>query len=497
MRHMAAFHPPWSALLSALGAGRRLAGHHDAHRGADARRRFDRDAASQHAGDDVVDDVHAQSRAALAHLGGEEGIEDVAQHLVRHADAVVGEHQLQKAVAQLGGAYRHHAGVAAVEGVGERVVDQVIQHLVPAARIRVERDAVRDLHPHRAVGAAQPRHVGGGGVVHRRQQVEHAALVAGLVDGDLLERGDQQRRLVQRARYQAAGQAYFFQVGVERGAPQRAAVDHLLEFGHAVASDVAASRLLPIGVLSSCAMPATSDPSEAIFSAASSSLCVRRSVSSAALRSRLACSSAAERSSTRLSSSPFKSRSSRLALSSSVRSSSAQMMAAWPSSTSEEDQMATLPTAPSGNTTPATAPCTAPSVWYMAQMRSRSTGLAQNVTSLERLPMRSSAVAPKMRITAWLAVMMRPCWSDTVSGSGVMSNSVLKRASDSDRRSSDCSSCAMRSRSVALIALSERENTSISSPPWSGSGTSAAPCAACFDWPVSASSRRPMPCVKA
>src|SRR5471032_1676124 len=68
MRHMAAFHPPWSALLSALGAGRRLAGHHDAHRGADARRRFDRDAASQHAGDDVVDDVHAKSLTALAIL---------------------------------------------------------------------------------------------------------------------------------------------------------------------------------------------------------------------------------------------------------------------------------------------------------------------------------------------------------------------------------------------------------------------------------------------
>jgi hypothetical protein len=45
----------------------------------------------QDAGDDVIDDIHTQTGTALPHLGGEEGIEDLAQRARSHADAVIDE----------------------------------------------------------------------------------------------------------------------------------------------------------------------------------------------------------------------------------------------------------------------------------------------------------------------------------------------------------------------------------------------------------------------
>ena len=57
------------------------------------------DLPAQQRGDDVVADRQPQAAAALAQLGGEEGVEDAAQVLGRDAAAVVGEAHQHPAVA--------------------------------------------------------------------------------------------------------------------------------------------------------------------------------------------------------------------------------------------------------------------------------------------------------------------------------------------------------------------------------------------------------------
>src|SRR5438128_11683287 len=61
--------------------------------------------------DDAVGDPQAQARALTAALGGEEGLEDVRQHLLGDAAAVVGDLDADAAV----GDQRAEAGVAAVD----------------------------------------------------------------------------------------------------------------------------------------------------------------------------------------------------------------------------------------------------------------------------------------------------------------------------------------------------------------------------------------------
>src|SRR5262249_27742009 len=46
---------------------------------------------AQGAGDEIIDDVQAETRAAAAAAGGEERLEGTPLHVLAHADAVVGE----------------------------------------------------------------------------------------------------------------------------------------------------------------------------------------------------------------------------------------------------------------------------------------------------------------------------------------------------------------------------------------------------------------------
>ena len=79
-------------MRSGRSGGQRLGGlkrQHDHELGALAGLALDLDAAAEQAGDDGVHDVQTQAGTALAHLGGEEGVEDLAQRDLVHAAAIV------------------------------------------------------------------------------------------------------------------------------------------------------------------------------------------------------------------------------------------------------------------------------------------------------------------------------------------------------------------------------------------------------------------------
>src|SRR5262245_52866166 len=63
----------------------------DAEAGAPAEPRFEGHATAQLLGDEVEDDVQAESGAALVAAGGEERVERTPLGLIAHADAVVGD----------------------------------------------------------------------------------------------------------------------------------------------------------------------------------------------------------------------------------------------------------------------------------------------------------------------------------------------------------------------------------------------------------------------
>src|SRR5262245_37171129 len=100
----------------------------DAEAGAPAEPRFERHAATQLLGDEVEDDVQAEPGAALVAAGGEEGIEGATLGLLAHADAVVGDEDVD-VVAHLPRLDDDAAGAAIGKGVDHAIEEQIGEHL--------------------------------------------------------------------------------------------------------------------------------------------------------------------------------------------------------------------------------------------------------------------------------------------------------------------------------------------------------------------------------
>lgn len=101
--------------------------------------------AAEHFAGELVGEVQAEAAATLTAAGGEERIEHLLDILWRDADTVVGDFDAQPAhFVGRPGAQFERAGMF-TEGVGEGVVDQVLQDLTERAGEAVEFDAGGDL----------------------------------------------------------------------------------------------------------------------------------------------------------------------------------------------------------------------------------------------------------------------------------------------------------------------------------------------------------------
>jgi len=149
------------------------------------------EAAAQYADGNIVRYRQAQTRAAAAQTGSEEGVENPRQDRRRHADAVIVKTHFDLAVAAGAGTDAQVALVAAGKGVEHGVLDQVADDLAQGAWIAVAVQAARHFNGDvpRQVFEGWPE--GGDDIVHQGAQVELAALLGGLIDGDLLETADQ------------------------------------------------------------------------------------------------------------------------------------------------------------------------------------------------------------------------------------------------------------------------------------------------------------------
>src|SRR5450830_1216016 len=195
--------------------------------------------------DQVVDDVQAQSRAALPPPGREKGIEDAVDDLGSDAGAVVGHFHFHHLAAQAG-AHVDAPALVGAEGVLDTIQQQVGQDLGKGARVGVEGDvkvgaavAVRLVAQH-DLRALQFRPQAGDDLVHVSHQGKRAACMLSVASFN---------------------------------------TDALV-------------RTMPTGVLTSWATPATRPPSEASRSACSSDSWVRRKSAMAAAVWRADCRAA-------------------------------------------------------------------------------------------------------------------------------------------------------------------------------------------------------------
>src|SRR4051812_11481977 len=102
---------------------------HDADARSRARLALQHDSAAEMAGDNAVDDVQSQPRATLVAAGGEERIERLAPDILAHAAAVIGKNDLDVVVVIGPRRDAYGAGAAVGKGVGDRIEEQVGQHL--------------------------------------------------------------------------------------------------------------------------------------------------------------------------------------------------------------------------------------------------------------------------------------------------------------------------------------------------------------------------------
>src|SRR5450830_1345320 len=247
--------------------------------------------------DQVVDDVQAQSRAALPPPGREKGIEDAVDDLGGDAGAVVGHFHFHHLAAHAG-AHVDAPALVRAEGVLDTIEQQVGQDLGKGARVRVEGDvkvgaafAVRLVAQH-DLRALQFRpqagddlvHVGHQGNGRRASLVWSTAICLKLwISWAARCALFMMRRALSAAVSRKRSTVDFFR-------PSACTAACMLSV--ASFNTDALVRTMPTGVLTSWATPATRPPSEASRSACSSDSWVRRKSAMAAAVWRADCRAA-------------------------------------------------------------------------------------------------------------------------------------------------------------------------------------------------------------
>ena len=261
---------------------------------------IDRNLATQHPGDQVVNDVQTEATAAPAELGGKERIENARLVRRRNADAVISDGELEMGRRRASRENADASTLTPFEAMQERVVDQIGQCLTEWSRIAVTDQRVVDLIRD-DVGSCEWWVAGSG--QSRRPPLRVRTGGAGSWSGrpqpalKLTTSSEARRRL--RSRMSAAVFALPTKLSrTERRNPDLA----VSEKSRTCSSSVLATVMqLPIRVFSSWATPATNEPSAASFSERTRSDCARWSVLSVIASSSLLRASASVRSITRCS----------------------------------------------------------------------------------------------------------------------------------------------------------------------------------------------------
>src|SRR5471032_1664298 len=277
-----------------------------------------------------------------------------------------------------------------MKGVGQRVGDEIGDDLSQRTGIAFHRDHLGHV-THQHIAAL---------FIHRQQcrqhalqrllQVEAATLAAGLVGRHLLEGGDQLTGAGQIARQNLAALVHRVEVLDDGGALDTAGFHRLDHIARQVLQGTGDGDAVPIGVFNSCAMPATSEPSAAIFSERASSPLVRVSDSIALASSVLACSSLTVRERTRDSSCWLTSRISCSIWRWRVMSTMEKISVASPRNSNgrpDNRQVSTRPVLVRWRTSSRSTTCCCASC---SSMRTRSSGSVHRSNSVEVWPITSS-----------------------------------------------------------------------------------------------------------
>src|SRR5262245_9338399 len=184
---------------------------------------------------EIVDDVEAEAGVALAAVGGEKRIEDVALHIARDADTVIRKRDLDLLAIELARLDQHASRMLAGEAVREGVEDEIGQYLPVGAGVAVQRDLRRYVERDRiAARLRQPRPDTGDDLLGHDLEVEGPPVGMAAIDGHLLERLDQLTRTLKIGYQLVRRVAATLGELVELGAAHVAGRDLLGEGGAAV-----------------------------------------------------------------------------------------------------------------------------------------------------------------------------------------------------------------------------------------------------------------------
>ena len=171
--------------------------------------------------DRAIHDGQTEPAAALPEAGGEERIENLWQGIGCYAPSIVADADLYVSVRQGLGADPDFPRCIFGEGVDARVLEQVQEDLTQRPRIRVELDRRRDIDQklgHRGADASPESLYA---FLDNIDQSETPAAIAGLVDRDFLEVGDELRCTLEVADQHDEAIFAIGKILVEAGLPQR------------------------------------------------------------------------------------------------------------------------------------------------------------------------------------------------------------------------------------------------------------------------------------